>query len=266
MLPYLLICLVALLVAALTLFSGFGLGTLLLPAFALFFPVEIAVAATAIVHLANNLFKLGLVARYANWRVVLLFGVPAAVAAVGGALLLEKLADRAPLAEYELAEEVHRITLIKLIIGLLMIAFACLELAPSFEKLEFGPRLVALGGALSGFFGGLSGHQGALRAAFLVRLGLTKEAFLGTTAVCAVIVDVSRLLVYGVTFLGSELAMLRSGDGFGLVIAGALAAFVGSFVGLKLVKKVTMRTIQVLVGVMLFLLGIALASGLLPEK
>ena len=57
---YLIICTVALAVSGLTLFSGFGLGTLLMPAFAIFFPVEVAVAATAIVHLANNIFKAGL--------------------------------------------------------------------------------------------------------------------------------------------------------------------------------------------------------------
>lgn len=51
---YIFIALVAIVVAALTLFSGFGLGTVLMPAFALFFPVP--VAATAVVHLANNLF------------------------------------------------------------------------------------------------------------------------------------------------------------------------------------------------------------------
>jgi hypothetical protein len=56
--------------ALLTLFSGFGLGTLLLPVFALFLPVEIAVAATAVVHLANNLFKLALVGRHADRSVV----------------------------------------------------------------------------------------------------------------------------------------------------------------------------------------------------
>ncbi len=38
----------AILVSALTLFSGFGLGTLLMPVFALFFPIEVAVAATAV--------------------------------------------------------------------------------------------------------------------------------------------------------------------------------------------------------------------------
>jgi len=38
---YLVVCGVAVVAAGLTLFSGFGLGTLLLPAFALFFPLEV---------------------------------------------------------------------------------------------------------------------------------------------------------------------------------------------------------------------------------
>ena len=43
---FVIIATTALLVAALTLVSGFGLGTVLMPAFAIFFPLEIAVAAT----------------------------------------------------------------------------------------------------------------------------------------------------------------------------------------------------------------------------
>ena len=74
---YLVICTVALFVSALTLFSGFGLGTLLMPAFSIFFPVEVAVAITAIVHLANNIFKLALVGRKADIRIVLKFALPA---------------------------------------------------------------------------------------------------------------------------------------------------------------------------------------------
>jgi hypothetical protein len=35
--------------SGLTLFSGFGLGTVLMPAFAVFFPVPTAIAATAVV-------------------------------------------------------------------------------------------------------------------------------------------------------------------------------------------------------------------------
>ena len=41
---YLIICLCAFLASGLTLFSGFGLGTLLLPVMALFFPIDAAIA------------------------------------------------------------------------------------------------------------------------------------------------------------------------------------------------------------------------------
>jgi len=47
---YVIICLAAFLASALTFFSGFGLGTILMPVFALFFPVEVAIGLTAIVH------------------------------------------------------------------------------------------------------------------------------------------------------------------------------------------------------------------------
>ena len=60
---YLAVAFAALFAAGLTLYSGFGLGTLLLPVFALFYPIEVAVAATAIVHGANNMFKVSLVGK-----------------------------------------------------------------------------------------------------------------------------------------------------------------------------------------------------------
>ncbi len=38
---------------------------------------------------------------------------------------------------------------------------------------------------MTGFFGGLSGMQGAMRSAFLAKSGLGKEAFIATGAVIA---------------------------------------------------------------------------------
>jgi uncharacterized membrane protein YfcA len=49
----------AFLAAGLTLFSGFGLGTLLMPVIAMFVPADVAISVTAMVHFTNNLFKLG---------------------------------------------------------------------------------------------------------------------------------------------------------------------------------------------------------------
>ncbi|MFN9977497.1 MAG: sulfite exporter TauE/SafE family protein, partial [Phycisphaerae bacterium] len=71
---FVLIILVALAGAFLSFFSGFGLGTLLLPAFLVVFPPPVAIAATAVVHMLNNLFKLFLVGRYAQRQVLAAFG------------------------------------------------------------------------------------------------------------------------------------------------------------------------------------------------
>ena len=63
---YFAVGLAAVFVSGLTMFSGFGLGTLLMPVFAIFFPVETAVAATAVVHGANSLFKILAVGKHSD--------------------------------------------------------------------------------------------------------------------------------------------------------------------------------------------------------
>lgn len=258
---YLVICTVALIVSALTLFSGFGLGTLLMPAFAVFFPVEVAVGATAIVHLANNIFKLALVGRMADIKIVLKFAIPASIMAVIGALLLNYFTGVQPIIEYTLAGRIFTITIVKLVIAVLIATFAIFELSPRLEKLGFNPKYIPLGGALSGFFGGLSGQQGALRSAFLIRAGLKKESFIGTAVVSAVVVDISRLIVYGLTFFSKNIIVIQNQVGIGLITAAVLVAFLGSFIGSRLVKKITLRTIQLTVGVLLLLISIALGVG-----
>ena len=93
MTAYLSVAAAAFLAAGMTLYSGFGLGTLLLPVFALFFPVEMAVVSTAMVHGANNVFKVSLLGRHADREVVVKFGLTAIAAAILGALTLAWLAQ-----------------------------------------------------------------------------------------------------------------------------------------------------------------------------
>jgi uncharacterized membrane protein YfcA len=256
---YALVLVVSLVAAGVTLFSGFGLGTVLMPAFALVFPVPVAVAATAVVHLANNLFKLGLVGRAARWQVVWRFGLPAAGAAVVGALILGQLSAAQPWWTYELGGRTCEVTLVKLVVGGLIVLFALGELFSSTGRLSFSEKYLPLGGALSGFFGGLSGNQGALRSAFLLRCGLDRDAFIATGVVLAVVVDVMRLPVYAAGFSRQAWP-----EGLvGLVAAATLAAFLGSFVGSRLLKKVTLKTVHTIVGILLALLGLGLAAGMI---
>lgn len=259
----LVISLAALVVAALTFFSGFGLGTLLMPVFALFFPVELAVAATAVVHLANNIFKAILVGRRADLRIVAKFAIPAAIFAMAGALLLGYAADVEPIASYTIGTRTCQVTVVKLVIASLIFIFALLELLPASSNLALDPKYIPLGGALSGFFGGISGHQGALRTVFLIRLGLGKEAFIGTVVLSAVIVDVFRIGVYGATFVPKDLTLLDSGDAGRLILCGMVAAFAGSLIGSRLLRKFTMASIQMIVGILLLLLAAGLGAGII---
>lgn len=250
----------ALLTSGMTFFSGFGLGTILMPVFALFFPVPLAIAATAVVHFANNLFKFGLMASQADWRVVARFSIPAAGAAMAGAGLLGVI-DRLPvLMSYTLNEATFEITLTKAVIGALIIVFAWLELWPRFQALAFSPRWLPLGGILSGFFGGLSGNQGALRSAFLLKAGLSKEAFVATGIVSAVIVDIFRLIVYSMVFMASHFAVSR--ELAAPVIVGSLCAFIGAFAGKRILHKITLHTVRQVVAGAMFVIGSGLMLGI----
>ncbi|OGO40197.1 MAG: hypothetical protein A2Z03_01200 [Chloroflexi bacterium RBG_16_56_8] len=258
---YIVVSLTALLVSTLTLFSGFGLGIVLMPAFALFFPVRIAIAATAIVHLANNLFKASLLGRQADWSVVVRFAVPGAAAAMLGAGVLNLFDGLPPVAYYWLGERRHEITLIKLVAGVTIIAFAFLELLPRFQQIAFDRKYLPWGGIVSGFLGGLSGNQGALRSAFLIKAGLDKHAYVATGTVSAVIVDIARLIVYGLSFYAARFAELSS-ELNRLILIATLAAFLGAFIGTRLIKKVTLNTIHIIVGIMLIVSGTSMTLGL----
>lgn len=250
------IVIVAFFTAILTFFSGFGLGTILTPVFMIFFPVDLAIALTGIVHFFNNIFKIILVGKNADKTVLLRFGIPAVIASFIGAWLLLHIPDSEPLFTYSMFHKTFEIFPVKLIISVLLIIFASMDLIPYFSKLQFGKEKLPLGGALSGFFGGLSGNQGALRSAFLIKAGLTKEAFIGTAVVVSTFVDFTRLSVYATRFVKSGLT-----DNIALVIYATLAAIAGAYFGNKLLKKVTIKYIQILIAIMLIVISLALGLG-----
>jgi hypothetical protein len=255
---YLLICAAATAAATLTFFSGFGLGTLLLPVFALVVPVDRAVGYTAIVHFLNSLFKLVLVGRHADRTTVLRFGLPAVLAAVLGAWALRGLGHVPPILRYDLWGRPLEITLVKVVIGTLLLGFAVLEAMPWFQALKLPANLMPLGGVLSGFLGGLSGMQGALRSAFLLRAGLSKEGFVATGVAIACLVDVSRLIVYFPTLVFGS-----GGDDLALPLAAAAAACGGAMIGARVLHKTTLGTVQRIVSGMLVMVALGLIAGIL---
>ena len=255
---WILIIVVAIGASMLTFFSGFGLGTILLPVFALFFPVDLSIAMTAIVHFLNNIFKTGLIGRQAKAGVVLNFGLPALIFAVAGALTLDYISHFPIHIPYKLFGFSLATNILNVIIGLLLIIFAIVEIIPKRPRGSISRLGLIAGGALSGFFGGLSGHQGALRSAFLIRLGLTKEAFIATGIVISLFVDVSRLTVYG-----KQMDLTQISDQKWLILSAVLAAFVGAVAGRNALRKIWLRLVHFLVAAGIIVIGILMALGAL---
>lgn len=258
MTEYIIVCLFALLGSGLTLFSGFGLGTVLVPVFALFFPIDVAITLTAIVHFLNNIFKLVLLGKNADKNVIIKFGIPSIIAAFIGAFFLTYVTKLDPIFNYTIFDRTFYIVPVKLTIAILLFIFALFDMIPKLTRLQFDAKYLSLGGLLSGFFGGLSGNQGALRTAFLIRANLTKEAFIATGIVIACLVDISRLTIYS-----NQIARFGDQLNYHLIISATLSAFTGAYFGNRLLKKVTIKTIQFIVATMLILFSLMLGLGII---
>lgn len=252
------IIIAALFASILTFYSGFGLGTILLPVFSIFFELEVAIAMTAMVHLFNNLFKISFLTKEINWKVFKTFGITAFIGAILGAFLMNNLVIINTIYNFNIFNHQFNSTLIQITIGLLIIIFAIIDLLPNLsDKLQLTERSMRLGGFISGFFGGLSGHQGALRSMFLIKSGLEKTAFIATGVMIGVVIDLSRLFVYS----NSIIQNIDKYD-FRIISIALISSSIGVLIGIKLLKKVTIEFLKYLVLGFLVIFGFLMILGI----
>jgi len=249
-----LIPLVAFLASLLTFFSGFGLGTLLMAALLFYFPPELAIAFTALVHFANSSFKV-LLNRNVDWKIVGVFGVSALIAAMFGSWVLNAMSTiNAILYDpSKMFEFLAPVKLTSFVVGILLLLFAYVEWKYKHATLTVP---LWLGGLFFGFFGGLSGHQGALRSAFLANRMGEVSRWVATSAMIAWFTDLGRLSIYA---LETDRASLD----WVLLVITSFAALIGVLIGSYALKKVTLRWVQTYVAIGLFLLGFAMLVGLI---
>lgn len=248
----------ALAASLLTFFSGFGLGTLLMPVMLLWFPPPLAIALTGLVHALNSLFKVSLTFRSINYGVLKRFGVTAVVASFIGSYLLLQLGKLPVWFEYEFSGVHAEIGPLKMLVATLMMVFVFLEAMPAVKRWAFPEQWMPLGGIVSGFFGGLTGNQGALRSAFLIRAGMSKESFVATSAMIALLIDATRLGNY------SQGVFSRYSNDLSTPVLFALSgALIGTLIGNRLLAKVTLEFVQKTVMAFLLVVAVMLAAGIL---
>lgn len=261
---FVIVGLLALAASGTTLYSGFGLGTVLMPVLALFFPLEVAIAATAVVHGALNLMRVLPRGAAADRDLINHFGVPAGAAALLGALLLGALSGMRQLVIFPLGHITAVVTPLKLIIAALILVFTVFEFLPPWRALRFPKRYLAVGGALSGFFGGLSGHQCAVRSAFLVKHGLSKEVFSRTNALISLLVDGCRLLVYSLAlaWFAGEVVWFTLMQWL-LLLTAVSAALGGVLICRRFLRPGHVPSLRYVTGVFLLLVALSMGFGLI---
>lgn len=212
--------------------GGFGSSTFFVPIANQFFDFQSVLGITALFHLLSNASKLALFRRGIDRRLLLAMGVPAAVFAVLGGLATPLI----PVAVLEIG------------LGLFLVVMsAALLLRGGWELGATTPTAIA-GGALSGAMAGMIGTGGAVRGLALAAFDLPKEVFVATSAAIDMGIDLSRSAVY-----------FRNGyvHGHDLVWLPllALVAFVGTWIGRRVLQYLPQMVFRRLALALVFAIG-----------
>jgi uncharacterized membrane protein YfcA len=160
--------------------AGFGIGSLLTPFLALRFGTADAIALVAIPHAAATALRFVRLRHAVDRQVLVRFGALSALGGLAGALLYSGLGNRA----------------LTLILAGLLLLTAAAGLSGWTERWHARGAAPWLLGVVSGFFGGIAGNQGGVRAAALLAFRLTPAAFVATATAVALAVDAVRTPIY----------------------------------------------------------------------
>lgn len=213
--------------------AGFGSSTIFLPLALFFVDFKTAIILVAIFHIFGNMGRITFFKHGLNKKLLLTFGVPSVLLSLLGAVMIGMLPQH----------------ILKLILGLFLIAFAGSSLLKPNMTFPANTSTVVTGGCVSGFFTGLVGTGGALRAAFLTGFNLKRFTYIATAASIALATDATRIPVYiSQGFLAEQYY-------YYIPVLFAMAIG-GSYVGRKIVGRINQELFRKIVLIAIILVSL----------
>lgn len=223
---------------------GAGVDSVLTPVLSLQVEMRDAVLAVSAPHLTFNALRCFRARKHIDRRILKRFGLTSAVGALAGALAHQAVSSKA----------------ITITFALLLILAGLFGVTGLSDKVKFGKRGAWVGGASSGFFGGLTGEQGGLRAAALLGFDIDKEAFVATATAAALIVDAVRIPIYvALRFRDLPKAALPAA-------LGAVFVALGTLLGERVFKEVPENKFTRLVAIALLVIGVLMGVRVFFER
>lgn len=213
-------------------FTGFGTTTILVPLASFLMPLREAIVLAGLFHLFGTIFRTAFFIKGINLKITLIFGVPALIFSYLGASFLTSI----------------DVNLLSKLLGIALILYASYSLFEHQVRLPKNPLILAGGGSLVGFLAGLIGTAGVLRGAFLTSWNLSRDVYLGTGAAMGLGADLSRVLVY------FQNGLLQFDLTQTLILL--MVAFLGTYLGYRVVKVTGQKLFQKIVLIALILAGV----------
>ncbi len=214
--------------------SGFGIGSVLTPVVSTRIDTRLAVAIVSIPHFIGTLLRFVRLRRHVNRSLALSFGIASAVGGLGGAIL----------------NAYANGSILRYVFGALLVFAGLSGIAGLAERMELKGPWKWVGGFVSAAFGGLVGNQGGIRSAAMLGFDLSKESFIATATVIALVVDGARMPVYFVTEHDRIFQSLP------IVLIAAAGVVAGTLLGARLLDRIAERTFKRVVSWLILGLGV----------
>ena len=225
-------CIFAYLSSVLSGIVGFGGAMIFLPFLVAIYGVRASVPILTVSVLLGNASRVYFNKRELNLKLVLLFSIGSIPFAIFGSFVYVALPA----------------LWIKKAIGVFLIFSVIFHRLNKNFKLN-GSWIFTPLGMVTGFLSALIGGVGPVSSPFFLAYGLTKEAFVGTEALCAVGMHLVKSMTYHqLGILGSK--ELIAGLSFGLIMS------FGSYTARRILEKISVHTFLILVEILLVIIGV----------
>jgi uncharacterized membrane protein YfcA len=220
--------------------GGFGSSAFFVPLAGFFYDFETVLIITGILHIFSNISKLILFGETIDYKTLIWLGVPSIILVIVGAELTTHVKLLFP----------------QLALGVFLIILSLFLYFFPEAKLSRNKGTMITAGGLSGFFAGFLGTGGVIRGLSLAAFDLSKETFIATSAAIDLGVDIFRSGIYlRNDFLEKE--------NYILIPILLMIAFVGSWIGKQVLRKISSQNFRKIVLILLFIIGIVQILNLL---